>query len=145
MKRILVILGILVAAFLLIGAQLTLRRSTSLTDIKSGTYADAQVDTLTWIRAGNEGGATFWLHGRDSVNIVDVIVRRQFNGALIAAVAGDTILGASSSDVDAGALFQATLPLTPYTDTLLVFVTYQDSLNGVTSNSVMYGIAKANR
>ncbi len=141
MKKI-TLLAVIAVAVLSIGAELTFYGTSLKTSWTQGTYADSQVDTLTWIRAGHESGATFWLQSRDSVNIVNVILRRQFNGSLLADLEGDTLLGASSDTVDAGALFQAPITLNPYTDTTLIFVTYEDSLNGVTSPTVRYGIGK---
>jgi hypothetical protein len=139
MKKITVAL-LVVLAIASIGASLTLTGSSMKTSYVAGTYANSQVDTLTWIRSGNETGATFWMRSRDSVSITIAILRRQFRGGLAPVKAGDTLLTAKASIGDT--TLNATITLSPYCDTTKIFVTYAGSANGVTTPTVEYGIGK---
>lgn len=137
-------LGLLFAltlAVLAIGAQLVIRISTPTMSVVSGTFVNSQVDTLTLKRETNMSAATFWIFPKDSMTLTNVIVRRQFRGVLVPAIAGDTIL--SSTKVDSAVISYASITLSPYVDTLKLFVAYADSDNGVTTPSVIYGIGKA--
>jgi hypothetical protein len=125
-----------------IGATLTLSGITLKTSSVNGTYANSQVDTLTWVRGAQESGATFWVSAKDSLAITDVILRRQFQGGLATVIAGDTLLGSTTSTANTGTIKYATITLLPYCDTLKIFVTYTSSGNGVTSPIVQYGVAK---
>lgn len=143
MKRTYVVALAVILATLAIGASITLTGS-SVTVSKSavGTYANSQVDTLTWVRTGNETGASFFIKAGDSVSITNVILRRQFWGTLLAAIAGDTILGSTASTANTGYATYGTITLSPYCDTVKIIVNYDTTNNGVTSPYVQYGVAK---
>jgi len=144
MKRYAVILAVVLAVVGIgAGVNIAFRGSsisTSLTAV--GTYANSNVDTLTWRRAGTESAVSFFIKTGDSVSITNVILRRQHQGTLLAVIAGDTILGATSSTSNTGYAAYGSINLAPYCDSALIFVTYAGSNNGVTSPYVQYGIGK---
>lgn len=157
MKSKFVIIAIVVVLSLAsLGAVLTttgIGQSYSTTN--TGTYADAQVDTVKWAREKGVVGASLSIQVTDSCNIRHIRVKRVVANKIVgnAVVVADTIAGAAvagvvpaSADSSADAAsFVHTFTLTPYAEEYWFFVTYATGVtykNAVDTNNVVYKIQK---
>jgi hypothetical protein len=114
------------------------------------TYANSQVDTVTWTREYGVSALAFGVHAKDSVYITTVQVQRGVDGAYwrhYGTVAQDTIAElenfrnlANKTDPDSACV--GVVQLYPIADSYQFIVTYNSTGNGVTNNKVVYEVIK---
>lgn len=114
----------------------------------TNTYANSQIDTVIYNPPAGLSGLTFAMHGKDSLVVLTIKVRRVFDGAVMAQIAADTLDRAiytwttngnpGSGSFNDGGSAGASVTLTPHPDQYLFIVTYATTLNGVTSPTVVY-------
>jgi hypothetical protein len=113
-----------------------------------GTFANSQVDTLTFQREAGLSGLAFAVHWKDSVNVTRAVVYRQVDGQWQWPAANDTIITAftyndsTSAPWGPGYAVTKTITLAPLADNYVVVITYAGTLNGVTTPTVRYEFIK---
>lgn len=132
---------ILIVALVAFSAQLTLKGAGRPVSLATGTYANSQIDTVTYTVEGSVTAYRFYIHPADSVSVTNIIVRRIFDSRLLSVQAGDTIIGALAS-ISADTLLTGAAPATPLCEQLKFLVKYAASANGVTTPTVTYGLVK---
>lgn len=91
----------------------------------TGTYASAEVDTVTYSREAGLSGLSFAIQAQDSVNITSVVLRRVWNGIAEAVVSTDTLWQKDSAAITTAYYTRgATVTLAPIPDIFWVIVTY---------------------
>lgn len=115
----------------------------------TNTYANSQVDTVIYNCPAGLNALAFAMHFKDSASVTSCVIRRVVDGALMAAIASDTVaaMAAFASTVDGssgsttfsdGKSVTGAITLAPLCDTFLFIVTYAGSANGVTTPTVVY-------
>lgn len=106
--------------------------------LRSGTYANSQVDTVFYARPATLSGGAFMATWADSVSVTTIIMRRVVDGVVQAVVAGDTLFTSFAGTSTTQKI--ATFTLTPMPGQYAFIVTYASSANGFTSPTVKYGV-----
>ena len=114
------------------------------------TYANSQVDTVTWARESGVSALSFGVHAKDSVYITTVQVQRGVDGAYwrhYGTVAQDTVVElenfrnlANKTDPDSACV--GVVQLYPLADSYQFIVTYNSTGNGTTNAKVVYELIK---
>jgi hypothetical protein len=141
MKHLLVLFAVILTCALFMGAQLTLPQNFKPSTTVASTFANSQVDTVTYTVDGSERLLGFYGSWADSVSVTNVITRRIYNGSYLAVVAGDTIIGATVSTA-ASAVARGSVPWTVPCEKIAFIVTYAGSGNGVTTPTDQYGLVR---
>lgn len=137
-------LAVLVFAFLLLGAQVSLRGAGEVSSIATNTYANSQTDTVTYNFEGKETDLVFWARFRDSVKVTNAIIVRYFDGKPAVHVGSTDTLWASTGFTATTAdttIFKA-LTEAPQPEQYKFIIRYTASGNGVTTPTVKYGVVK---
>jgi len=114
------------------------------------TYANSQVDTVTWAREGGVSALAFGAEWKDSVSLTSVQVVRLVNGKQFrtnGTVARDSVVEfrtyqnlANTANPDSACV--GVVQLYPIADSYQFIVTYAGSGNGVTNPTVVYELIK---
>jgi len=108
----------------------------------TGTYANSQVDTVTWTRDANAQAYAFAFSFADSVSISSAVLIRVVNGVQMAQVSTDSLITSAGFATTAAAGLTKTVTIAPLADQYRVYITYAGSANGVTSATNAYEVLK---
>ena len=113
---------------------------------KTTTYANSQVDTLTFIRDAAVSGYALGVAYADSVNITTILLQRVVDGKLMALVAAtDSLVGSAGFSLATATStvgLSKAITLAPLADQYRIIITYAGSNNGVTAPNATYEIIK---
>jgi hypothetical protein len=139
MKKSLVVLGILTLV-IAIGAQVLInqRDKQGVTRASYSTYADAQVDTITFNPQHDELALYFFMKVKDTAFVTDVRLFRLVDSTWMSIQAGDTLIGADSIKSNTGGVWNVPVTLTPLATQFKLIRTWGTG-NGVSSPNVKSG------
>ena len=111
----------------------------------TGTYANSQVDTITFTRDAAAQAYAFSAKWADSVNVTSILLVRVSDGVENSQLSTDSLVGLAGftkASATSTAGLTKTITLAPLADQYRIYITYVSSNNGVTSGTNSYSILK---